>query len=136
MKLATVEQMREMDGYAVEKLGMAEEILMENAAHAAVSLLQKTFGIQGRMFVIFCGAGNNGGDGLALARLIKSAGGRVKVFLTASPKKYSGAAKINHDILCNLDADIQLLTEGPGVARRRAGRRRLGGCDFRHGLTA
>ena len=111
MKLATVEQMREMDGYAVEKLGMAEEILMENAAHAAVSLLQKTFGIQGRMFVIFCGAGNNGGDGLALARLIKSAGGRVKVFLTASPKKYSGAAKINYDILCNLDADIQLLTK-------------------------
>ncbi|HOD64785.1 MAG TPA: NAD(P)H-hydrate epimerase, partial [Smithellaceae bacterium] len=88
MKLATVEQMREMDRQAIEKLGIAEEMLMENAAHAAVSLLQNAFGIRDRNFVIFCGIGNNGGDGLAVARLIKSAGGRAKVFLTASPKKY------------------------------------------------
>ena len=111
MKLATVEQMRGMDRYAIEKLGMAEEVLMENAAHASVALLQEKFGIRGKAFVIFCGAGNNGGDGLAVARLIKSAGGRVKVFLTASPKKYGGAAKTNYDILCNLDGDIQLLTK-------------------------
>lgn len=110
MKLATVEQMREMDRTAIERLGIAEEVLMENAAHAAASLLHSIFGISGRRFVVFCGAGNNGGDGLALARLIKSAGGRAKVFLTSSPKKYGGAAKINYDILCNLDADVQLLS--------------------------
>jgi len=110
MKLATVEQMRGMDRYAIEKLGIAEEILMENAALAAVALLAKEFGIRGRKFVIFCGAGNNGGDGLAVARLIMSAGGQAKVLLTASPRKYSGAAKTNYDILCNLSGDIQLLT--------------------------
>lgn len=109
MKLATVEQMRGMDRYAIEKLGISEEILMENAALASAALLRRKFGIRGKRFVIFCGAGNNGGDGFALARLIGSVGGQAKVFLTASPKKYSGAAKINYDILCNLAADIQLL---------------------------
>lgn len=111
MKLTTVEQMRGMDRHAIEKLGIAEEILMENAALASVALLQKEFGIRGRKFVIFCGAGNNGGDGLAVARLITSSGGKAKVFLTASPKKYSGAAKTNYNILCRLSGDIQLLTK-------------------------
>lgn len=109
MRLATVEQMRRMDRYAIENLGIAEEILMENAALSAAALLKREIGIYGKTFVIFCGAGNNGGDGLAVARLILSGGGRVKVFLTASPKKYSGAAKTNYDILCNLDGDIHLL---------------------------
>ncbi len=110
MKLATVEQMRGMDRHAIEKLGISEEILMENAALASAQLLRREFGIRGKSFVIFCGAGNNGGDGLAVARLILSAGGRAKIFLTSSPKKYSGAAKTNYDILCNLSGDIQLLT--------------------------
>jgi ADP-dependent NAD(P)H-hydrate dehydratase / NAD(P)H-hydrate epimerase len=110
MKLATIEQMRGMDRYAIEKLGIAEGILMENAALASVALLAGKIGIRGKKFVIFCGAGNNGGDGLAVARLITSSGGEAKVFLTASPKKYSGAAKTNYDILCNLAGDIQLLT--------------------------
>ena len=111
MKIARVDEMRSMDRFAIEKLGIAEEILMENAAFASVALLRQKIGIQGRKFVIFCGAGNNGGDGLAVARLIISAGGKAKVFLTASPKKYTGAAKTNYDILCNLSGDIQLLTK-------------------------
>ena len=47
MKLATVEQMRGMDRYAIERLGLAEEILMENAAMASVVLLQRKIGIRG-----------------------------------------------------------------------------------------
>ncbi len=109
MKLATVKQMREMDRFAIETLGIAEDILMENAAHASTVLLERKIGIRGRKFVIFCGAGNNGGDGLAVARLIISAGGIAKVFLVASPKKYTGAAKNNYDILCNLAGDVQLI---------------------------
>lgn len=109
MKLATVQQMRGMDRYAIEKLGIAEEILMENAAQTSAAMLQREIGIRGKKFVVFCGTGNNGGDGLAVARLILSMGGCAKVFLTASPKKYSGAAKTNYDILCNLAADVQLL---------------------------
>ena len=115
MKLATVEQMRGMDRYAIEKLGISEDILMENAALASVTLLKRQVGIRGKKFVIFCGAGNNGGDGLAVARLLSSRGAPVKVFLVASPKKYSGAAATNYEIACNLSLDIQLLTKAAEV---------------------
>ena len=75
MKIASVDEMRLMDRYAIEKLGIAEEILMENAGLAAINVLQNKIGIKGRKFVIFCGTGNNGGDGLVVARLIHSHGG-------------------------------------------------------------
>ncbi len=110
MKVATVEQMRRLDQYAIEELGIAEEILMENAALAAVAVMARKVGISGRKFTIFCGTGNNGGDGLAAARLLMSMGGLVKVFLVSSPKKYRNAAKTNYDIFSNLSGDISLLT--------------------------
>jgi len=119
MKLATVEQMRGMDQCAIADLGIAEEILMENAALASVALLKKEVGIRGKKFVIFCGVGNNGGDGLVAARLILSLGGRAKVFLMSSPKKYRHAAKTNYDILCNLSGDVHLLA-GAEEARSEA----------------
>ncbi len=115
MKLATVEQMRGMDRYAIEKLGIAEELLMENAALVSVTLLRQKIGIRGKKILIFCGAGNNGGDGLAAARLLFSLGASVKVFLVASPKKYTGAAAINYEIACNLSLDIQLLAKASEV---------------------
>ena len=87
MKLATVEQMRGMDRYAIEKLGIAEDILMENAALASVALLRQEIGIRDKKFVIFCGTGNNGGDGLAVARLIHSRGGQAKIFLLGDKNK-------------------------------------------------
>jgi ADP-dependent NAD(P)H-hydrate dehydratase / NAD(P)H-hydrate epimerase len=109
MKIACVDEMRFMDRYCLEKLGIAEEILMENAAFASLRLLQREVGIRNKKFIIFCGGGNNGGDGLALARLIHACGGKAKVFLLMSPKKYSGAARTNYNVLCNLPIDVQLL---------------------------
>lgn len=102
MKLASVDEMRFMDNFAAEKLGISGEILMENAAGAAVCLLQKEVGIKNKKFVVFCGSGNNGGDGLALARLLHSRGAQVKVFLLGDEKRYQGAAKTNYDILRKL----------------------------------
>ena len=68
MKIASIDEMRFMDRYAIEKLDIAEEILMENAGIAAVSVLQSKIGIRDKKFVIFCGSGNNGGDGVFLAQ--------------------------------------------------------------------
>jgi hydroxyethylthiazole kinase-like uncharacterized protein yjeF len=106
MKLASVDEMRFMDHFAMEKLGISEDILMENAGLAAVYLLQKEIGIRDKKFVIFCGSGNNGGDGLVVARLIHSNGGMVKVFLLGDRKKYRGAAKTNLDIITKLSVDV------------------------------
>lgn len=106
MKIATVEEMRLLDRQATGKLGISEAILMENAALAAIHLLQRETGICGKRFTLFCGAGNNGGDGLAVARLIHSRGGRAKVFLTGDPQKYRGAAKMNLDIISCLPIEM------------------------------
>ncbi len=106
MKLAGVEEMRFMDRYCIETLGIAEEILMENAALASVSLIRSKTGINGKKFVIFSGTGNNGGDGLAVARLIHSGGGQVKVFLLGGKAKFKGAARTNMAILEKLPVEV------------------------------
>lgn len=106
MKIASVEEMRSMDRHCIEKLGIAEEILMENAALAAVSLARREVGINGKKFVIFCGTGNNGGDGLAVARLLYSGGALVKVFLLGDKDKFKGAARTNMGILEKLPMEV------------------------------
>ena len=106
MKIATVEEMRLMDRFAIEKLGIAEEILMENAALASVALLQREIGIRDKKFVVFCGSGNNGGDGLVVARLIHSGGGKVKVFLLGDKNKFRGAAQTNMAIIDKLPIEV------------------------------
>ena len=117
MKIASIDEMRFMDRYAIEKLGMAEEILMENAGIAAVNVLQNKIGIRDKKFVIFCGSGNNGGDGLVVARLIHSRGGRVKIFLLSDSGKYQGAAKTNFAIITRLPIELIKL-EGIAAAKQ------------------
>ncbi|HRS96594.1 MAG TPA: NAD(P)H-hydrate epimerase, partial [Smithella sp.] len=70
MKIASVSEMRQLDRRAMEKFGIVEEILMENAGLSAFHLLKKKIPVCGGKFVVFCGSGNNGGDGLVAARLI------------------------------------------------------------------
>ncbi len=106
MKLATVEEMRTMDRYAIEKLGIPEEILMENAGIAALNVLKNKTGIKDRKFVIFCGTGNNGGDGLVVARLLHSGGGYAKVFLLGDSSKFRGASKTNINIISKLPIEV------------------------------
>ena len=109
MKIASVEEMRLMDRFAIEKLGLAEEILMENAGLATINVLQNKIGIKGRKFVIFCGTGNNGGDGLVVARLIHSQGGRAKIFLMGDKNKFRGAAQTNMAIIDKLSIEVSKL---------------------------
>jgi hydroxyethylthiazole kinase-like uncharacterized protein yjeF len=107
MKVATTEEMRAMDHYATETLGIPDEILMENAGIAAYYALAGEMDIAGRRFAVFCGGGNNGGDGFVVARKIHSGGGIVKVFLLAGKNRYKGAARKNLDMLLNLPVDVR-----------------------------
>lgn len=106
MKITSTDEMRFMDRFAIEKLGIAEDILMENAGMASFNLLKNKIGLNSKRFLIFCGSGNNGGDGLVVARLIHSCGGRVKVFLLSDGEKYKGAAKTNFEIIGRLPVDV------------------------------
>ena len=102
MKVSRVSEMRSLDRYAIDELGIPEEILMENAGNASYFVMLKEFGIKDKKFVIICGTGNNGGDGLVVARKIHSNGGNVKVFILGDANELKGAAKKNFDILASL----------------------------------
>ena len=77
MKALTRAQVREIDRRAIEEFGIPSLVLMENAARGATDILC-ALGIEGPV-VICCGRGNNGGDGLAMARHLQLRGHRVRV---------------------------------------------------------
>ncbi len=97
--------MRELDRSAVERFGIAEEILMENAGQAAYFAILSHIGVNGKKFLVICGAGNNGGDGFVVARKLLSSGGSAQIVLLGDPGKYRGAARVNLDIALALGID-------------------------------
>ena len=107
MKVSSISQMRALDKQAIEDFGITAELLMENAGHAAYYVLRQEFGICGRRFIVFCGTGNNGGDGCVLARKIHADGGWVKVFILGDPAQFKGAARLNFEIITRLPVEIQ-----------------------------
>jgi hydroxyethylthiazole kinase-like uncharacterized protein yjeF len=109
MKVSRVSEMRALDRTAVEDFGIVEELLMENAGQAVYFVLLQEFGIEGKKFLVFCGLGNNGGDGFVVARKIHSSGGAVKVFVLGDPARFSGAAKVNFDIVSRLPIEVRRL---------------------------
>jgi hydroxyethylthiazole kinase-like uncharacterized protein yjeF len=91
MWIGTAAQCREFDRTAIEELGVPALELME-AAGKAVFEAVKEIPPEGPVLVA-CGPGNNGGDGLVVARLLKQAGFQVDVFVAASEAKLTDASK-------------------------------------------
>src|SRR5688572_6546636 len=87
MKLATAEDMRRIDDLAVRDHGLTVASLMEAAGAAVVKSLEKNWKAPRRRSVaVLCGKGNNGGDGLVAARLLKKKKVRVEAFLFGRPE--------------------------------------------------
>ena len=107
MKISSVSEMRKLDRTAIEKFGIKDELLMENAGQAVYHVLLNELGVKDKKIVVFCGIGNNGGDGFVVARKIHSSGGAVKVFILGDPTRFKGAAKMNFDIASGLPIEIQ-----------------------------
>ena len=87
MRIATASQMRELDRITIQERGVPSTDLMERAAAAlAQAALELAGGAPGRA-VCFCGPGNNGGDGVACARLLREAGLEVRCVLVGRREK-------------------------------------------------
>lgn len=92
----TSSQSRECDRKAIEELGVPSIVLMENAALSVIEVIEKHIGIEvGQKVIVACGRGNNGGDGLAVARHLRNAGIDVKAYLMARAEDLKGDAAIN-----------------------------------------
>jgi NAD(P)H-hydrate epimerase len=98
MMRLTREQVRKIDRLAVERYHVPGAVLMENAAIAAANMAGEMIRLNTGTVLILCGGGNNGGDGLAVARHLHNRGCDVRILLTTDPAKYAGEAKINWDI--------------------------------------
>lgn len=86
MKLFNCAQMRELDRYAIDVHGVPSTLLMVNAArHVAEAALELIIG--SGCAAIFCGVGNNGGDGVAAATYLLKHGVTVRVFLIGEREK-------------------------------------------------
>jgi ADP-dependent NAD(P)H-hydrate dehydratase / NAD(P)H-hydrate epimerase len=98
VKVLTAAQMREVDRQTIER-GTPGLALMENAGQSVVAFIEEKFAPLGRHHaVIFCGKGNNGGDGLVVARELLLRGGlrALDVVLVAAPEELSGDAAANY----------------------------------------
>ena len=87
------EQQRATDAWAIEQCGIPGIELMERAGAGVAELVDRR-APEGRIAVV-CGKGNNGGDGLVVARLLRDHGREVDVLLLADPDDYRGDARAN-----------------------------------------
>ena len=95
--LLSAAQMRSLDKYVIEKCGIPGLTLMENAARCVSNYIIENSSENDKI-IIFCGKGNNGGDGLAVARLVAD-NRRGKVVMTAMPAELSPDANANFELL-------------------------------------
>jgi NAD(P)H-hydrate epimerase len=99
MLTLTCDQIRLVDKLAIEDYAMPSIILMENAARNAAEIIKRKFAdLPHPTTTIFCGPGNNGGDGFAIARHLHNANWQVKIVLAVPAEKLKGDALINYTI--------------------------------------
>ena len=89
---------RALDGWAIEQRGIPGIELMERAGRGLFELVQRC--VPDGTIAVVCGKGNNGGDGLVVARLLREAGREVDVHLLPDPDELEGDARTSLERLC------------------------------------
>lgn len=105
-QILTASQSKALDKKAEEKFGMPVLLLMENAGRSVSEEALQILRIQPGKIAIFCGKGNNGGDGFCAARHLLSAGIKPDIYLVGKISDIKKEAGINLDILLRLKQKI------------------------------
>jgi hydroxyethylthiazole kinase-like uncharacterized protein yjeF len=101
--IVSANEMRWCDEVTIHKHGVPSLLLMENAGRAVAETVVLEFGPPERKrILIFCGKGNNGGDGFVAARHLLNAGASVTVVLLSTARALKGDARTNYDNLTRL----------------------------------
>ena len=111
MKVVTAAEMRQIDQETIEGIGIPGIVLMETAGSAIVGAIEQHYPTSQRIGILV-GKGNNGGDGLVIARQLAHAGRDVFIFLVSAPDSFTGEAAINLQIAKRLGLRIEeILTD-------------------------
>ncbi|WP_353094481.1 NAD(P)H-hydrate epimerase [Tissierella praeacuta] len=108
MLTISCQEMKDMDSYSIKEIGIPSIVLMENAALKVISHIDSN---NINSFTIVCGVGNNGGDGLAIARHLVIKEKNVDLFIIGNLDKGTTDFNINLDILKNLGLKINYINE-------------------------
>jgi hydroxyethylthiazole kinase-like uncharacterized protein yjeF len=123
-KLVDGRQMAEIDRRTIEEHGIAGADLMERAGREVVEEIANRWdGLDGLRVVVVCGKGNNGGDGYVVARLLRTSGAAVRLFLLAQREDVGGDAAHHMALLEGDGGKVEPLEEGDNE-------------EFVHALTA
>lgn len=110
LKVLDAEQIRQADQFTIKNEPIHSIDLMERASEEFVHWYTRQFN-KDLSVVVFCGTGNNGGDGLVICRLLSEAGYTVSLFCIGNPAKGSRDFKINFDYIQNYDIPQTLVNE-------------------------
>ena len=99
-RILTAAQMKQADRNTIETMGVPSLVLMERAALSCVEELQNGTWDTGKVLAV-CGPGNNGGDGAAIARILKTKGVDAELFCLGNPEKYSEGMRVQKKIAEN-----------------------------------
>lgn len=105
-------EMKAVDCYSIETIGIPSLVLMERAALAVASHLQKKVTKKDKILAV-SGNGNNGADAVAAARILYNMGYDAEVYLAASPEKISPELDTQLKIAVNLDMKVYIQTQIP-----------------------
>ena len=94
MKLFSAQQIRNCDQFTIENEPISSINLVERAAETCAKWIENHFD-KIKEFQVFCGNGNNGADGFALARILYTKGFNVNIFIDEKNSNYSPEAEIN-----------------------------------------
>ncbi|MEM7682033.1 MAG: NAD(P)H-hydrate epimerase [Planctomycetota bacterium] len=109
----TAGQARALDRLAIDGLGLPGLVLMENAALGAADLIaealrsERGVAVRGARVSVLCGAGNNGGDGYAVARHLHNRGAVVRVCASEPPRDSATDAVVNERVCRSLGIQVE-----------------------------
>ena len=110
--ILSIEEMRRADSLAIEKLQIPSLILMENAGLKTAQCIAEKYAFNANKMVgIFCGKGNNGGDGFVIGRHLYRMGAKIFFWLAGKKTDLRGDAKINMKIAEKMGLTIYELEE-------------------------
>ena len=106
MHILSREEMYHLDKYTIEKIGIPGKVLMENAGKGCAENIASEFLHSKDKIALFCGSGNNGGDGFVIARFLRKWNYYPTIFLLGNQDKMTPETKENFDLCDEMNIEI------------------------------